>query len=439
MSADSATVIRGGRIICPGSGLDLQTDILVRDGAIAAVGTNRATEPLHVIDATGKVVCPGLIDVHVHLREPGAEQKETIRTGTRAAVRGGFTTVCAMPNTSPAPDIPENVAAIRERVRRDAWCRVGLIGAATVGNDRFHLSDFRALRDAGCVAISDDAFMLTTREQRREALLRCAELGLIFLAHAEAEELSAGGVMHRGAVAERLGLPGQHPETEVRSLAEWREAWDGPGRPPLHIAHLSTAAGVELLRDWSDGPTAETAPHYLALTDEAVATHGANAKMNPPLRTEQDRQALIDALCDGTIAVIATDHAPHTVQEKAAGMLAAPFGIVGLETALSVVLAELVESGRMKLSQALATMTAAPAALLGLPQGLIEAGAPADLLIFEPDSRWSVDAEEFVSLGRNTPFAGRELPGFVSTVLLAGRVVLDRGRLADTQPPAHLN
>ncbi|MGI5818592.1 MAG: dihydroorotase [Armatimonadota bacterium] len=426
--------IRGGRVVCPATGRDEQVDVRVEDGRVAAIGGAETPSAGTVIDATGQVVCPGLIDIHVHLREPGAEQKETIASGTRAAIRGGFTTVCAMPNTSPAPDSPETVATIRARIAQSAWCRVGLIGAATAANDRETLTDFEALRDAGCVAISDDAFMLRTLEQRREALHACAEAGLIFIAHAEAEELSAGGLMHQGELSRELGVPGQHPDTEVRSLEHWREAWDGDGPPPLHIAHLSTAAGVELLRDWEGGPTAETAPHYLALTHEAVAECGANAKMNPPLRTDVDREALLAAVRDGVVSVIATDHAPHTPEEKAAGLEAAPFGIIGLETALSVTLSVLVDRAKMPLIDAFAPLTSGPAGLLGLPQGRLEEGAPADLLIFEPGVPWRVDPTEFASRGRNTPFAGRELSGVVRAVIAGGDVIFGRDGFAASRP-----
>lgn len=433
MTAATLT-IRGGHVICPATGRNEYADLLVTSGQIARVGDVPEGAGELEIDAGGLVVCPGLIDLHVHLREPGAEHKETIATGTRAALAGGFTTVCAMPNTTPAPDTPEHVAAIRERIQRSAWCRVGLIGAATVANDRETLTDFAALRDAGCVAISDDAFMLRTLDARREALHRCAEAGLTFIAHAEDEELSAGGVMHRGNISRRLGVRGQHPETEVRALEQWREAWDGPGRPPLHIAHLSTAAGVALLRDWQDGPTAETAPHYLLLTHEAVLEARALAKMNPPLRTEADREALLEAVRDGVVGIVATDHAPHTVAEKLAGMADAPFGIIGLETALSATLRALRDEAGMSLPEVLATITSAPAKLLGFPQGRIEQGAAADLLIFDPDALWRVVPDVFESKGRNTPFSWYELPGVVVTVVQAGERVYAHGGFRHARP-----
>ncbi|MBD3291855.1 MAG: amidohydrolase family protein [Armatimonadia bacterium] len=434
MGPQQVLAIRGGRVVCPATGRDEQADIYVRDGRIVATGAEEAPAPEAIIDARGQVVCPGLIDLHVHLREPGAEQKETIETGTRAAIRGGFTTVCAMPNTTPAPDAPETVDAVNVRIRQSAWCRVGVIGAATAANDRETLTDFVELRDAGCVAISDDAFMLRTLQQRREALHRCAAAGLTFIAHAEDEELSAGGVMHDGDIARELGAPGQHADAEVRSLEAWREAWDRPGSPPLHIAHLSTAASVEFLRDWRPGPTAETAPHYLALTHAAVGERGANAKMNPPLRTEHDRMALLQAVSEGLVGVIATDHAPHTSAEKSAGLTEAPFGIVGLETALPVILDTLVGEAGLSLSEALAPLTGAPADLLGLAQGRIEVGAPADLLVFDADVHQTVDPTEFSSMGRNTPFAGCSLPGMVTAVVVGGQVAYGQDGFAGTRP-----
>jgi len=434
MTAQQVLAIRGGRVVCPVTGRDEKADIYVRDGQIVAIGSEGAPAPEAVIDAAGQIVCPGLIDLHVHLREPGAEQKETIATGTRAALRGGFTTVCAMPNTTPAPDSPGTIDAIHVRIRQSAWCRVGVIGAATVANDRETLTDFVELRDAGCVAVSDDAFMLRTLEQRREALHRCAAAGLVFIAHAEAEDLSAGGVMHESELSRELGAPGQHPDAEVRSLEQWREAWDGSGAPPLHIAHLSTAASVAMLRDWEHGPSAETAPHYLALTHAAVGEHGANAKMNPPLRTEADRIALLGAVSDGLVSVIATDHAPHTPEEKAAGLTDAPFGIVGLETALSVTLQTLVGEMGLPLIEALAPLTSAPADLLGLPQGRIEVGAPADLLVFDADLHQTVDPTEFASMGRNTPFAGLTLSGVVTAVMVGGHVTFGSDGFAGSRP-----
>jgi dihydroorotase len=424
--------ITGGRVLCPATSLIGPADILVEGGRVT-----RITPPGEmaradvVLDASGCIVAPGLVDVHVHLREPGGERKETITSGTRAALMGGFTTVLAMPNTDPAPDCPEHVQAIRALMDAGAWCRTHIIGAATVGNDCERLTDFAALKAAGCIAISDDAFMLRTREQRREALQQCAAAGLVFIAHLEDPDLSGDGVMHEGEVSRRLGVPGQRPETEVRCLEAWREAWDSAAAPPLHLAHVSTAATCEALRDWPAGPTAETAPHYLTLTDEAVAERGADAKMNPPLKTDADRAALVEALRDGTITCIATDHAPHTAEEKSAGLVDAPFGIVGLETALGVVWERLVHGGAMPERRVMAALTAGPAAVFDMNAGRIAVGGPADLLVFDPDATWTVEPEAFESLGRNTPFAGERLRGRVRDVLVGGRVAVRDGALVD--------
>jgi len=409
------------------------------------------------------IVGPGLVDVHVHLREPGAERKETIETGTRAALRGGFTSICAMPNTDPPPDSPEVVQALRRRIRATAWCRVYPIGAATVGNAREELTDFAALKRAGCIAVSDDAYPLRTVEQRREALLRAAEAGVTLTAHLEDEELSGDGVMHEGRWSKRLGVPGQAAETEVRCLEGWREAWDDETRrPPLHLAHVSTALTVELLRRWANGPTAETAPHYLTLTDEDVKFQGANAKMNPPLRSEADREALRQAIADGTISVIATDHAPHTVEEKSRGLLEAPFGVVGLETALSVVITDLVwpgimsvrhsmrargqsrparvikdemfEQGPLTMPEAFARLSRTPGELFGLDAGTLKLGAPADVVVVHPRKPWNVEPEEFESKGRNTPFAGETLLGKVEAVVVGGSLAVRDGEIVGERP-----
>jgi len=427
--------ITGGRVLCPATSLVGPADILVEDGRVTRIAPpGELARAETIIDASGCIVAPGLVDVHVHLREPGGEHKETITSGTRAALLGGFTTIMAMPNTTPAPDCPENVRTIRKLMDASGWCRTQIIGAATIGNDCERLTDFAALKAAGCIAISDDAFMLRTLQQRREALRQCAAAGLVFIAHLEDLELSADGVMHEGEVSRRLGVPGQRPETEVRCLEAWREAWDGDGAPPLHLAHVSTAATCEALRDWPAGPTAETAPHYLALSDEAVAERGANAKMNPPLKTDADRAALVAALRDGTITCIATDHAPHTEAEKSAGLVDAPFGIVGLETALGVAWETLVHGGAIPERSVMAALTAGPAAVFGMNAGRIAVGGQADIVIIDPDATWTVDPDAFESLGRNTPFAGERLRGRVRDVLLGGRVAVRDGALVNNRP-----
>jgi len=459
-----SVAIRNGRVICPGNEVDAVRDLYIEEGRIAAIeapgqGPQAQTE----LEAAGMIVGPGLVDVHVHLREPGAEHKETIETGTRAALRGGFTSICAMPNTDPPPDSPEAVQSLRRRISGTAWCRAYPIGAATVGNAREELTDFAALKQAGCIAISDDAYPLRTVEQRREALLRAAQAEVVIIAHLEDEELSANGVMHEGRWSEYLGVSGQAAETEVRCLEGWREAWDDETkRPPLHLAHVSTALTVELLRGWRNGPTAETAPHYLTLTDEDVKFQGANAKMNPPLRSEDDREALRQAVADGIISVIATDHAPHTEEEKSQGLAEAPFGVVGLETALGAVITDLVwpgimsvrhsmramgnsrparmikdemfERGPLTMPEAFARLSRTPAGLFGLEAGTLEIGAPADVVVVDPRKPWHVEPGEFESMGRNTPFAGETLLGKVEAVIIGGNVAVRDGRIVAERP-----
>jgi dihydroorotase len=386
----------------------------VEQGRIKWLGPPDAQPEGEAIDLVGLVVCPGLIDMHVHLRTPGQEHKEDLRSGTRAAVAGGFTAVCAMPNTTPALDRPERVAALLARHAQEAACRVYVAGAATVDNTGEQLTDFAALRAAGCVAVTDDAYPLQAVAMMRDALEQAAATDLLFMAHLELRELSAGGVITAGAVAEDLGVSGQDPASESQALLRWVEAADGRGR--LHLLHLNTAAGARLMHYLRPGPffahiSAETAPHYLLLTAEAVRRAGADAKMNPPLRGERDRLALLEAVRQGDIEALATDHAPHTPAEKAAGLAAAPFGIVGLETCLGLIITHLVNTGDINLREALAKLSTNPAHLLGVPGGTLEPGHPADLTIIDLQRAWTVDHTQFQSKGRNTPFAGERLRG----------------------------
>lgn len=429
--------LRGGIVVDPERGREEQADVWVRGGEVAAVGPQPGPGDWDVIDVRGLLVCPGLVDIHTHLREPGGEHKETIATGTAAALAGGFTTVCAMPNTTPAVDRPERVADLRRRITETARCRVLVIGAATLDNAGEQHADGAALAAAGCVAITDDAFPLQSVTMMAEALGRSADAGLPFIAHCEDTGYTAGGVMHEGRLSRSLGLPGQSSASEQYSLRDWHEAAAIEGltdRARLHVAHVSSHAllrGLEQARAQGAALrhiTLETAPHYFALTDDAVAVFGADAKMNPPLRTEADRQAIRAALTSGVITVIATDHAPHAAAEKARGMREAPFGIVGLETALGVTLTELCHTGEMGLPSALALLTCNAADALGLtderglPLGRIGPEMPADLTIIDPLKAWTVDPEEFHSLGRNTPFTGRALKGRAWGTVVGGEI-----------------
>jgi dihydroorotase len=428
----NALTLTGGLVIDPGSGFSAPADVVIADGHIVALHPPGEARGLgEIVDVGGLVVAPGLVDIHVHLREPGQTHKETIASGTRAAVAGGFTTVCCMPNTDPPLDRPERVREVQETVARDAACRVQVIGSISLDNDPARFADAVALRDAGCVALTDDAFPLLTQEQRAEALRLSAAAGLPFIAHCEDKSLSAGGVMNDGEVCRDLGVPGQPAAAETSNAHEWLH-WARLGAR-LHLAHVSAAETVAALREalprWQGRLSAETAPHYLALTDEAVRTHGANAKMNPPLRSETDRRAIRAAVVEGVVSVIATDHAPHAPAEKARGLLQAPFGIVGLETALGVCLTELYHSGLLSLSDLLSRFTVAPARVLGLAGGCLSPGSAADLVLFDPAAEWTVQPEAFQSLGRNTPFAGAKLRGKVWGAMVAGRFAYRCGTL----------
>jgi len=427
MTAPGPRHICGGRLIDPSSGLDAPGDLLIVDGRIAQTGKVEAPPAASVLDASGKVVAPGLIDVHVHLREPGFEAKETLQTGTRSAVAGGFTAVCAMPNTRPAIDRPERVADLLERAAAAA-CRVYPIGAATLDNRNEKLADFVALRDAGCVAITDDAFPVQRTEQMVEALLRAAEADLPFIAHCELRGLSGEGAVDASAALYVPDIATQATLAEAAAIRLWAAAYERAARsarrpPRLHLAHLSSALGVEALRSLRQTGalvTSETAPHYFTLGSSALAQFGANAKMNPPLRSPADVVAIREALIDGTIDLIATDHAPHTPGEKALPLDEAPFGVIGLETALAASVTEM--SGTLTLPQLLARMSTRPAKLLGLPGGSLQVGSPADVVVFDPTAEWTVDPQAFRGKGRNCPFAGREVYGRVYATLVGGEL-----------------
>lgn len=421
---NQALTLAGGHVIDPASGFSAVADVFLRAGQVVSIlppGEQPAMGER--VDVTGLVVSPGLVDMHVHLREPGQTHKETIVTGTRAAVAGGFTTVCAMPNTTPPLDRPERVREALDLIRRDALCRVEIIGSISLDNDPDQFSEVLALKAAGCVALTDDAFPLRTQDQRRWALQLAGQADLPFIAHCEDKTLSAGGVINAGAVSAQLGVPGQPATAESEAAAQWLQLADLGAR--LHLAHVSTAATVAALREalprWHGRLSAETAPHYFALTEQSVLASGADAKMNPPLRTQADRLAVKEALVEGTIAAIATDHAPHALAEKAQGLIVAPFGIVGLETALAVSLSELYHTGLLTLPQLLARLSAAPARLLGLIAGCLASGSVADLTIFDPQAEWQVEPNDFRSLGRNTPFAGLTLRGQVWGTIVGGQ------------------
>lgn len=420
-------LIHGGRVVDPPHYVGV-ADVLIGEGRVMAVQAGLATRTdlarVTKINAEGLLVAPGFIDLHVHLREPGYEHKETIATGTAAAAAGGFTTVCCMPNTKPVNDDIAVTGWIIERAKAAASAHVHPIGAITMGSAGRELADFRALKQAGCVAVSDDGRPVMRDEVMRRVMQSAAELDLPVIDHCEDTMASGCGCMNDGPVSRAMGWRGMPADAEDRMIArDIRLAKETGAR--LHVAHLSTAGGVEMVRKAkSDGAriTAEVCPHHFTLTDEAVPAYGANAKMNPPLRSDQDRTALIEGLADGTIDAIATDHAPHAEYEKAWGMNRAPFGIVGLETSLGLTL-RLVQQGRLTLERAITCLTSAPATVLGLPKGTLKPGAAADITLINPDVSWTVDPGRFRSKGRNTPFSGWTLRGQVIRTLVRGKTV----------------
>jgi len=418
------------RLADPAAGIVRDEDLLVVDGVTTARGaaarTHAGAARAETCDLAGAVLAPGLVDAHVHLREPGQSDKETIATGLAAAVAGGFTSVACMPNTSPALDEPARLLWVMERAAHAGLARVHPVAAITPGLLGERLADLAALAEAGAVAFSDDGRPVMHAGLMRRALEYAKDLGLPVITHAEDLALRGDGVMNEGAVSARLGLPGIPAACEVVAVMRDLELAALTGAR-LHVAHVSAAGSVDALRAAkAKGVRAsgETAPHYVALTDEAVGEYDNNAKMNPPLRSASDREAVIRGLADGTINTIATDHAPHTPYEKQGEFAAAPFGVIGLETALGVVLQHLVAPGHLTLVQAVAALTTAPRALLGLPDPLT-IGNAADLTAFDPDARWVVDPASFRSKGRNTPFAGHTLTGRVLGTWVGGRRVFD--------------
>jgi dihydroorotase len=430
----SPLCLRGGRIIDPEHGVDLVDDLWIDRGRIAGVGSEapedlRSRGDVEVLDVRGAVVAPGFVDIHVHLREPGQEEKETIETGTLAAARGGFTSVACMPNTNPPLDDRPRIEYVIRRAREAGHARVFPIGAVTVGQMGERLTEIEDLIDAGAVAITDDGRPVRNAEIMRRALEITRDLRVPVIEHAEDPDLKGDGVMHEGWTSSRIGLKGIPAAAESVLVARDALLAELTGGH-VHIAHVSAARSVDIIRRAKERGiriTAETAPHYLALTDEALAGYDTRFKMNPPLRSAADREALLAGVADGTLDCLATDHAPHTDLEKDNDFDSAPFGIVGLETALSVYLMTLVEPGYLTLQQLIERMTTRPLRVLGRPGGTLRAGSAADVAVFDPAARWTVDPARFASKGRNTPFGGRELPGRLLLTILGGHVVHQAG------------
>ncbi|HHV61870.1 MAG TPA: dihydroorotase [Firmicutes bacterium] len=434
-------LVKGGRVIDPEAGLDDVLDILIENGKIICVGrgispqaqTSGGSEvevEVEVVDASGKIVTPGLIDMHVHLREPGREDEETIETGTAAAAAGGFTSIACMPNTSPPLDTGASVEAVRARAARAGVVNVFPVGAITKGLAGEELAETGELRDAGVVGLSDDGRSVMNAEVMRRAMEYARMFDLPIIPHCEDTNLTAGGVMNEGYMSTVLGLKGMSRVAEEVMVARDIILAELTGAR-LHITHVSTAGSVQLIRDAKRRGvrvTADATPHHFTLTDEAVRGYDTNTKMNPPLRTREDVEAIRRGLADGTIDAIASDHAPHTFEEKDVEYDNAPFGIVGLETSLPLALTELVGGGYLSLAELVKRMWSNPARILGLMarKAGIVAGADADLTIIDVEKEFIVDVNEFRSLSRNSPFGGRRLKGQAFATIVGGRVVFRR-------------
>jgi dihydroorotase len=427
-------VIRGGRVIDPANGVDGVQDVLIVDGLVKQVGPNlEAPADAVVIDATGKVVCPGFIDGHVHLREPGFEYKETVATGTRSAAAGGFTSVCTMANTHPVNDNRSITDYILAKAQTEGVVRVHPIGAVTRGLEGKALSEMAELVEAGCVAYSDDGKCVTNASLYRRAMEYSLPFGVPVISHAEDPHLAHGAAMSEGVVSTELGIPGASPAAEDVMVARDVILAETTGAH-VHIAHLSTAGAVRIVRGAKARGvrvTSEVTPHHLLLTEEAVRSFDPNTKMNPPLRSKHDAEVVLEALVDGTIDCIATDHAPHAASEKEGEFDLSAFGIVGLETAVPLLLDRLVRPGHLDLGTLIARLSSDPARLFGLSAGSLAPGRPGDVVILDLGRELKVEPQRFHSRSRNTPFGGWTATGGPVMTIVNGHVVADaRGFLA---------
>jgi dihydroorotase len=416
--------ITGGRVIDPSQGIDQVTDLWLKGEHVLGLGPQPHHHPSRVIDAAGKVVCPGLIDMHVHLREPGREEDETIATGTAAALAGGVTSVACMPNTEPGLDNQAAAEFVYLQAERAGNANVFPVGAVTKGRQGEELAEMGGLVEGGAVAFTDDGSPVSSAEIMRRALEYCRMFDKAVLSHAEDLELTRGGVMSEGVESMRLGLRGMpaaaeevmiHRDIELARMTRGR----------LHILHVSTAGGVDLIRRGKErgvSVSGEACPHHFTLTDRCLRTFDSNYKMSPPLRTEGDVQAVIAGLKDGTLDVIATDHAPHAPEKKMRELDQAPNGIIGLETLLAVCVVALVEPGHLTWPPLIEKLTVNPARVLGIDRGTLKPGADADVTILDPAAEWTIDPSTFRSKSRNCPFAGWKVRGRACTVIVGGQV-----------------
>ena len=420
----SRILIRNGRIIDPANQIDTVRDLLICDGKIDQIGDRIDAEASQTIDATGLIVTPGLVDMHVHLREPGFEHKETIASGTRAAAAGGFTSVACMANTDPVADSPAVIELIRSKAQKDGATNVFPIGSITKNLDGEVLTDVPSLLEAGAVGLSDDGKTVMDAGLMRDVLALSAKRDFPVMVHCQEHNLDVGAVMNLGETSRRLNLPGSPNAAEDIIVARDIMLAELTGGH-LHVLHVSTAGSVELVR-WGKrrgvNVTAEAMPHHFTLTDAAIEEHGTNAKMHPPLRTQADVDAVIEGIKDGTLDAIATDHAPHAPFEKARGMLEAPPGIIGSETCVPLVFDRLIRTGQLTLSEAIARMTCVPAKILQIDRGTLSVGTVADVTLIDPEKIATVDVTQSPSKSRNTPFDGWKLKGWPVVTIRDGVV-----------------
>ncbi|MGQ9651134.1 MAG: dihydroorotase [Phycisphaerae bacterium] len=422
--AAQTLLIKGGRIIDPACGLDKTADLLLAGGKVARIGENLSAPNVQTIDATGLIVCPGLIDVHVHFREPGDEDEETIETGTAAAVAGGFTSVACMPNTRPTLDDEASIEFIYHQSQRAGSCNVYPIGAITKDRQGKELAEMGQMVRSGAVAFSDDGCGVANTQLMIQALHYVRMFDKPILQHCEDPDVVAGGVMNGGATAVRLGLPGISPIAEELMLQRDLTLIRATGAR-YHVCHISTARSVELVRQAKAAGlpvTAEACVHHLVLTEDECASYDPNFKMKPPLRTMEDVEACRRGVADGTIDCLATDHAPHGIQEKELEFLTAPFGIIGLESALPLFIKALIETGLMDWPAMIDRLTVRPAKLLSISKGTLAAGADADVTLIDPHCRWMIDVNQFRSKSRNCPFHGWEVTGRAVMTIVGGEI-----------------
>lgn len=421
-------VIKNGRVIDPATQTDKIMDILVQDGHVVSVGTDININEHQVVDASGCFVIPGLIDLHVHFREPGFEYKETIKTGSMAAAKGGFTTVCPMPNTRPVVDCVETYEKVQDIIDRDAVVNVIQVASVTKGQLGEELTDLVALKKAGVIAISEDGKSVMNARLYEKAMEECARLGITMLAHCEDKNMVGKGAMNAGRKSAELGIPGITNAVEdvivARDILIAKETGCR-----LHLCHCSTADSVKLIEMAKrDGVnvTGEVCPHHFTLTDEDIITDNADYKMNPPLRSAEDVEALRNGLKNNIMDAISTDHAPHSAEEKAKSIADAPFGITGLETSVALTMTELVDKGWLTPMQMVEKMSYNPARILGIDRGTLRPGSVADITIIDPSAEYVIDRNTFVSKGKNTPFDGKKVKGEVVMTMVAGKIVYNK-------------